>query len=66
MRKRYARPKLSRSWKKHRTLSRAQHYGFVGACVCHLRPESKALKIPTQLETKAKKKAFPIIQSALI
>jgi hypothetical protein len=28
--------------------------------------KGKALKIPTQLETKAKKEAFPIIQSALI
>jgi hypothetical protein len=28
--------------------------------------KEKALKIPTQLETQAKKKACPIIQSALI
>jgi hypothetical protein len=28
--------------------------------------KEKALKIPTQLETKAKKKACPIIQAALI
>jgi hypothetical protein len=61
IRKEACRPKLSRSRKSSHTLSPAQHHGFVGHAYAISGQKEKALKIPTQLETEAKKKAFPII-----